>query len=181
MSVRSFIRPSVPLNLLSATLLRPLYRISWNFQELFTTWCHTAPPILSFYSNDFGVPQSKTRTLPYKTWGSGGYHFVSIAHSISSFWAVFGSLQCCMMGDCYCLVAIIHAEIWINFFKDQVNLIQNTDFFISKEKNWLRTINLHIVVRLLFFKLGQIDLSYHIYYTDFIVINFMIFFLKSMC
>ena len=22
------------------------------------------------------------RTLPYKTWGSGGYHFVSIAHSI---------------------------------------------------------------------------------------------------
>ena len=37
-----------------------------------------------FYSNDFGVSQSKTRTLPYKTWGSGGYHFVSIAHSISS-------------------------------------------------------------------------------------------------
>ena len=32
----------------------------------------------------FGVSQSKTRTLPYKTWGSGGYHFVSIAHSISS-------------------------------------------------------------------------------------------------
>ena len=46
---------------------------------------HTAPPILSFYSNDFGVSQSRTRTLPYKTWGSGGYHFVSIAHSISSF------------------------------------------------------------------------------------------------
>ena len=23
--------------------------------------------------------------MPYKTWGSGGYHFVSIAHSISSF------------------------------------------------------------------------------------------------
>ena len=59
-------------------------RISWNFQELFTTWCHTAPLILSFYSNAFGVSQSKTRTLPYKTWGSGGYHFVSIAHSISS-------------------------------------------------------------------------------------------------
>ena len=36
------------------------------------------------YSTDFGVSQSKTlRTLPYKTWGSGGYHFVSIAHSIS--------------------------------------------------------------------------------------------------
>ena len=47
-------------------------RISWNFQELFTTWCHTAPPILSFYLNDFRVSQSKTRTLPYKTWGNGG-------------------------------------------------------------------------------------------------------------
>ena len=48
----------------SASPLRPLNRISWNFQELFTTCCHTAPPILSFYSNDFGVSQSKTRTLP---------------------------------------------------------------------------------------------------------------------
>ena len=48
---------------------------------------YTAPPILnlSFYSNYFWMSQSKTRTLPYKTWGSGGYHFVSIAHSISSF------------------------------------------------------------------------------------------------
>ena len=43
-----------------------------KLQELFTTWCHTAPPILSFYSNDFGVSQSKSRTFPYKTWGSGG-------------------------------------------------------------------------------------------------------------
>ena len=85
MSVHPSVHLSVPPNLLSTTPLRPLYRISWNFQELFTTWCHTAPPILSFYSNDFGVSQSKTRTLPYKTWGSGGYHFVSIAHSISSF------------------------------------------------------------------------------------------------
>ena len=33
---------------------------------------HTAPPIWGFYSNDFGVSQSKKRTLPYKTWGSGG-------------------------------------------------------------------------------------------------------------
>ena len=61
--VRSSIRPSVPIP------LRPLNRISWNFQEL---WCHTAPPILSFNSNDFGVSLSKTRTLPYKTLGSGG-------------------------------------------------------------------------------------------------------------
>ena len=30
----------------------------------------------------FRVSQSKKRTLPYKTWGSGGFHFVSIAHSI---------------------------------------------------------------------------------------------------
>ena len=65
--VRSFVRPSQ--SLIAAT---PLNRILWNFQELFTTWCHTAPPILSFYLNDFGVSQSKTRTLPYKTWGSGG-------------------------------------------------------------------------------------------------------------
>ena len=33
---------------------------------------HTAPPILSFYLNDFGVSQSKTMSLPYKTWGSEG-------------------------------------------------------------------------------------------------------------
>ena len=32
----------------------------------------TAEQNLSFYSNDFGVSQSKTRTLPYKTWGSWG-------------------------------------------------------------------------------------------------------------
>ena len=38
-----------------------------------------------FLSAWFWVSQSKTRILPYKTWGSGGYHFVSIAHSISSF------------------------------------------------------------------------------------------------
>ena len=69
MSVRLFVRLSVPPNLKSATLLRPLNRISWNFQELFTTWCHTAPPILKFYSNDFGVSKS----------------IVSIAYSISSF------------------------------------------------------------------------------------------------
>ena len=73
--------------------LRPLNRISWNFQELFTTWCHTAPPILSLYSNDFGVSQSKTRTLPYTTWGSGGYRFVSIDHSISSLYWFGADIQ----------------------------------------------------------------------------------------
>ena len=67
-----------------SSVLLPPRPISWNFQKLFTTWCHTVPPILIFYSNDFGVSQSKTRTLPYKAWGSGGYHFVSIAHRISS-------------------------------------------------------------------------------------------------
>ena len=34
--------------------------------------CHTAPPMLSFHSNDFGVYQSKTMTLPYKHGGAGG-------------------------------------------------------------------------------------------------------------
>ena len=45
-----------------------------------------APPYLKFSPPGFGVSQSKTRTLPYKRWGSGGYmyHFVSIAQSISS-------------------------------------------------------------------------------------------------
>ena len=43
--------------------------ISWNFQELFTTWCHTAPPVLNFYPHDFGVYQSKTRTLPLQHMG----------------------------------------------------------------------------------------------------------------
>ena len=75
--VRPFLRPSVHLSVCPSQSLirhplRPLNRISWNFQELFTTRYHTAPPILNFYSNDFGVSQSKTRTLPYKTWESGG-------------------------------------------------------------------------------------------------------------
>ena len=47
-------------------------RILWNFKELFTTWYHTAPPILNFYPHDFGVSQSKTRTLPLRHMG-GGY------------------------------------------------------------------------------------------------------------
>ena len=86
----------------TCTRLRPLNRISWNFQELFTTWCHTAPPILSFYLTDFGVSQSKTRTLPFNTWWSGGFHFVSIAHSISSLhtnlihFAFYVSMQACI-------------------------------------------------------------------------------------
>ena len=41
----------------------------WNFQELFTTWCHTAPPILNFYLHDFGVSLSKTWTLPLQHMG----------------------------------------------------------------------------------------------------------------
>ena len=67
--VRPSVRPSVPPSLYSATPLRPLNRISWNFQELFTTWCHTPPPILNFYPHDFGVSQSKTRTLPLQHMG----------------------------------------------------------------------------------------------------------------
>ena len=58
-----------------------------------------------FYSNDFGVSQSKTRTLPYKTWGSGGYHFVSIAHSISSF-------NCCLQSIYICFENVSRAQTW---------------------------------------------------------------------
>ena len=64
-----------------------------NFMKLsgiFTTWCRTAPPILSFYSNDFGVSQSKTRTLPYKTWGSGGI----ILWAMLTVFLVFFNLFC---------------------------------------------------------------------------------------
>ena len=88
-----------------------LKKISWNFQEFFTTICHTAPPILSFYSNDYGVSQSKTRTLPYKTWGSGGYHFVSIAHSISSLKSMFGSHHEESHTDCLSMKC--HVTMWI--------------------------------------------------------------------
>ena len=38
---------------------------------MFTTRCHTAPPILNFYPHDFGVSQSKTRTLPLRHMGGG--------------------------------------------------------------------------------------------------------------
>ena len=98
-------------HLLSATPLRPLNRISWNFQELFTTWCHTAPPISNFYPHDFGVSQSKTRTLPYKTWGSGGYHFVSIAHSISSFETHISSLYSSYKLIKWCFLFFLHMKV----------------------------------------------------------------------
>ena len=40
----------------------------------------------------------KTRTLPNKTWGSGGYHFVSIADSISSLNLVCCTIMLCLTG-----------------------------------------------------------------------------------
>ena len=71
------------------SLIRYSYKTAeQNFMKLSGIVHYMMPYCTSFfkfYSNDFRVSQSKTRTLPYKTWGSGGYHFVSIAHSISSF------------------------------------------------------------------------------------------------
>ena len=58
-----------------------------NFMKLSGIVHYMMPYCTSYfklYPHDFGVSQSKTRTLPYKTWGSRGYHFVSIAQSISS-------------------------------------------------------------------------------------------------
>ena len=64
--VHSFVRPS-------PSLIRYSFKTTeqnfLKFQELFTTWCHTAPTILNFYPHDFGVSQSKTRTLPLRHMG----------------------------------------------------------------------------------------------------------------
>ena len=83
--VRSFVRPSVRP---SQSLIRYSSKTAeQNFMKLSGIVHYMMPYCtfyLSFYLNDFGVSQSKTRTLPYKTWGRGGYHFVSIAHRISS-------------------------------------------------------------------------------------------------
>ena len=49
--------------------------------------------MLSFYSNDFGVFQSKTKDFAIQNMGERGYHFVSIAHSISSLDKFFFSLN----------------------------------------------------------------------------------------
>ena len=68
--VRSFVRSSVRP---SQSLIRYSFETTeQNFMK-FSGIFHTAPLILKIYSNYFRVSQSKTRTLPYKTWGSGGY------------------------------------------------------------------------------------------------------------
>ena len=58
-----------------------------NFMKLSGIVHYIMPYCTSYFKFLFewfwGFPE-QTRTLPYKTWGSGGYHFVSIAHSISS-------------------------------------------------------------------------------------------------
>ena len=97
---------------------------------MFTTWCHTAPPILSFKSNDFGVSQSKRRTLPYKTWGSGGYHVVSIAHSISSFPAVYGH-------------EINSIDIFTIITTNSSNQFIYISFWFIFVKGWSQTFNFH--------------------------------------
>ena len=82
--VRSFVRPSVPQSLIrysSKTAEQNFMKLS-GIVHYMMPYCTS---YFNFYPHNFGVSQSKTRTLPYKTWGSGGYHFVSIAHSISSF------------------------------------------------------------------------------------------------
>ena len=83
MSVRSSVHPSKSLIHYSKTAEQNFMTLS-GIVHYMMPYCTS---YLSFYSNDFGVSHSKTRTLPYKTWGSRarGYHFVSIAYSISSF------------------------------------------------------------------------------------------------
>ena len=64
--VRPFVRSSVRP---SQSPPRPLNRISWNFQELFTPWCHTAPPILNFIRMIFGFPRAKQGLCHYDIGG----------------------------------------------------------------------------------------------------------------
>ena len=84
--VRSFVRSSVRP---SQSLIRYSSKTTeQNFMKLSGIVHYMMPYCTSYFkflSAYFWVSQSKTRTLPYKTWGSGGYHFVSIANSISSF------------------------------------------------------------------------------------------------
>ena len=80
--VRSSVRPTQSLIHYSSKTAKQ------NFMKLSGIVHYMMPYCTSyfkFYPHDFGVSHSKTRTLPYKTWGSGGIIFVSIAHSISSF------------------------------------------------------------------------------------------------
>ena len=98
----------------SKTSKQNFMKLSGIVHYMFTTWCLTAPPILSFYSHDFGVSQSKTRTLPYKTWGSGEYHFVSIAPSISSF-LYFSFIDLCLWLFIYIFIHFIF--FWFHYLK----------------------------------------------------------------
>ena len=85
-----------------------------NFMKLSGIVHYMMPYCTSYFKflfNDFGVGQSKTRTLPYKTWGSGGYHFVSIAHSISSFYMHFTYLPRAYM--LYCIGFQLCPDIWL--------------------------------------------------------------------
>ena len=78
--VRSFLRSSVRPSLRpSQSLIRYCSMTAeQNFMKLSGIVHYMMPYCTSyfkFYPHDFGVSQSKTRTLPYKTWGSGGIIF----------------------------------------------------------------------------------------------------------
>ena len=78
--VRLFVRPS-------QSLIR-CYSAEQNFMKLSGIVHYMMLYCTSYFKFLFewfwGFPE-QNKDLPYKTWGSGGYHFVSIAHSISSF------------------------------------------------------------------------------------------------
>ena len=77
----------------------------------------------------------KTRTLPYKTWGSGGYHFVSIAHSISSSlltWVVIKLIPDIFkqfVGYKYIILHNINISVWRGIAKNNI-------FNRSYTKSW---------------------------------------------
>ena len=80
-----------------------------------------------------GFSQSKTRTLPYKTWGSRGYHFVSIAHSISSFHVIYNfieSLNSCRIAlGAFSKRCHLKIFVFVDFdsdFEDSYTVVRNT-------------------------------------------------------
>ena len=68
-SVRSFVRPSVPISN-PILLLDRWTEFHETFKKLFTTWCHTAPSILFFFRMILGFPRAKQGPLPLPHMGA---------------------------------------------------------------------------------------------------------------
>ena len=86
MSVRSFVRQPVHP---SQSLIRYSSKTAeQNFMKLSGIVHYTMPYCISYFKI-LGFPRTKQGLCHTKHGGAGGYHFVSIAHSISSFNEIF--------------------------------------------------------------------------------------------